>query len=749
MNRAPGNDPNQHIANDENLANVESDAGFKTDAEVEALLGQMDLGEKLSMLSGATAFWPGLGDTLFRDGLHRHPWPAAVLPRLGLNGLHFVDGPRGVILEGGATTFPVPMARGASWNPELEERIGRAMAREARSFGANWLGAVCVNLLRHPAWGRAQETYGEDPMHVGAMGAALVRGIQRYGLACVKHFALNSIDSARFQVDVLASPRVLHELFLPQFRECVEAGALSVMSAYNKVNGEWCGQHPDLLNNILKTQWGFQGFVVTDFIFGLRDGVRALRAGQDLEMPFRMLFEASLPQAIATGQIPGSRVDDAVRRIVKAQRSIPKGTDQQARRQWPAHRQLAREAATQSIVLLKNDGQLLPLKGIQSIAVIGNLAATPNLGDRGSSNTRPAPGSVVTPLEGIRKGAPDSKVWYQTGVNRKAAAALAAKTDVAVVVVGLDWRHEGEHIHTGDIAPVLREMPPPDWLWRRLGRGRVEPWWRPIAWAIAGLTSLGSFKPGGHFASGDRNELGLEKKQENLVLAVAQANSKTIVVLMGGSAILCESWRQKVAALVMLWYPGSEGGDALADILLGRISPSGRLPFAIPTCTSHLPEFNARAQQIIYDGWHGYRLLEKIRQPAAFPFGFGLSYSQFEHAKPQVALDLDGQTMTVEVQVTNTGGMAAADVIQLYVEPPGKAVERPLKILVGFARVHLEPKQMEEVRVTVPMRRLAFFAEGPGAFVVEGGLHHIVVGTHAEDIGLRIELELEEMVVRD
>jgi len=743
VSRAPGNEPNQH------LANIATDTGFKTDAEVEALLGQMDLGEKLSMLSGATAFWPGLGDTLFRDGLHRHPWPAAVLPRLGLNGLHFVDGPRGVILEGGATTFPVPMARGASWNPELEERIGSAMALEARSFGANWLGAVCVNLLRHPAWGRAQETYGEDPMHVGAMGAALVRGIQRYGLACVKHFALNSIDSARFQVDVLASPRVLHELFLPQFRDCVEAGALSVMSAYNKVNGEWCGQHPGLLNDILKSRWGFQGFVVTDFIFGLRDGVRALRAGQDLEMPFRMLFEASLPQAIAKGQLSGSRVDDAVRRIVKAQRSIPEGTGQQARRHWPDHRKLAREAATQSIVLLKNEGQLLPLQGIQTIAVIGKLAATANLGDRGSSNTRPEPGSVVTPLEGIRKGAPDSKVVYQTGVNRKAAAGLAAKTDVAVVVVGLDWRHEGEHINTGDIAPVLRQMPPPDWLWRRFGRERVEPWWRPMAWAIAGLTSLGSFKPGGHFASGDRSELGLGEDQEELVLAVAEANPRTIVVLMGGSAILCESWREKVAALMMLWYPGSEGGDALADVLLGRVSPSGRLSFAIPTSAEHLPEFNPRARQISYDGWHGYRLLDKIRQPAAFPFGYGLSYSQFEHAKPQVAVDRDGLTMTIEVQVTNTGGMAAADVVQLYAEVPGKAVARSKKILVGFARVHLEPKQMEEVRITIPLRRLAFFDEGQGAFVVEGGVHHLVVSSHAEDVGRRMELELGEMVLRD
>ena len=218
-----------------------------TGAAAQALLEQLSTAEKLRLLSGATPFWSGMADIALRDASHRHPWPAGVLPRLQLQGLHFVDGPRGVVLEGGATTFPAPIARGATWNPELEEQIGEAIAKEARSFGANWVAAVCVNLLRHPGWGRAQETYGEDPVHVGALGAACTRGIERHAIACVKHFACNSIDSSRFLVDVQATPRVLHELYLPQFRDCVDAGAGSVMSAYNRVNGTWCGQHQPLL----------------------------------------------------------------------------------------------------------------------------------------------------------------------------------------------------------------------------------------------------------------------------------------------------------------------------------------------------------------------------------------------------------------------------------------------------------------------------------------------------------------------
>ena len=409
-----------------------------------ALLAELSTDEKLGLLDGDTPFWSGMADIALRDASHRHPWPAGRLPRLGLGGLHFVDGPRGVVLHGGATTFPVPMARGASWNPELEERIGEAIGREARRFGANWLAAVCVNLLRHPGWGRAQETYGEDPLHVGALGAAMTRGIERHAIACVKHFACNSIDSSRFLVDVQAEPRVLHELYLPQFRACLEAGAGSVMSAYNRVNGEWCSQSQQLLDTILKRRWGFRGLVVSDFIFGVRDGVAALRAGLDLEMPFPMILLGSVPQALAEGRVAMQRIDDAVLRLLRLQLGIPPGVYPPSLGRCPEHLALAREAARQAIVLLRNEpvGEgrpVLPLRDLGTLALIGGLADRVNLGDRGSSDTRPPAGAVVTPLQGLRQARPDLSIAFSDGHDRSAAAALAARCDAAVLVLGLDW----------------------------------------------------------------------------------------------------------------------------------------------------------------------------------------------------------------------------------------------------------------------------------------------------------------------
>jgi len=701
------------------------------EARARALLSQLSLPQKLDRLQGDLPYWQGMADTVLRDGLHRHPWPAG--------GLRFVDGPRGVVLEGGATTFPVPLARGASWDVELEERIGVAMAQEARSFGANLLAAVCVNLLRHPGWGRAQETYGEDPLHVGAMGAAITRGIQRHGVACVKHFALNSIDSARFRVDVRVTPRVLHELYLPQFRDCVEAGALAVMSAYNKVNGEWCGQHPELLDQILKRRWGFRGFVVSDFIFGFRDGVKAVLAGLDLEMPFRMLLQPQLGEAVAAGTVPLSRIDDAVLRLLRAELSVPAGSYDVALRGCPAHRALAREAACKAIVLLKHDAaagvgiggrRLLPLPESGSVALIGPLAAEPNLGDHGSSDTRPPAGAVITPLAGLRAAAPQLELHHHTGANQAEAVALAHRCDTAVLVLGLDWRHEGEHIQLGDVFGVLRQMPAP--------QGLDGPLWRPLAWGLAGLASLGSYRPRVHFASGDRTDLRLEPRHEALVLAVAAANPRTVVVLMGGGAIVAEAWRHAPAAILQLWYPGQEGGAALADVLLGRVSPGGRMPYAVPTAPEHLPPFDPRAQRITYDLWHGYRHLQRQRQRAAFPFGFGLSYTSFAHGElalepwPSHGEQGSPGPLKLSLSVVNTGTMAGAEVVQIYVEPPAREVPRPRRQLVAFRRLELDPGERRRLELVIPLRRLAYFDAIRDAFVLEAGRHRLVAARHAD-----------------
>lgn len=725
------------------------------------LLAGLTAAEKLRLLSGASPFWSGLADIALRDASHRHPWPAAVLPRLGLGGLQFVDGPRGVVLKGGATTFPVPIARGASWNPQLEHQIGAAMAREARSFGANWLAAVCVNLLRHPGWGRAQETYGEDPVHVGAMGSACTRGIERHAIACIKHFVLNSIDSSRFLVDVRAGARVLHELYLPQFRDCIEAGAGSVMSAYNRVNGLWCSEHPELLTTILKQRWGFEGFVVSDFIFGVRDGLAALLAGLDLEMPFRMMF-VELPVASALDQRPGqsqppppsrerlgARIDDAVLRQLRVQLRLPAGACPPQLRRCPAHLELAREAARQAIVLLRNEqlseGQpLLPFGALSSLAVVGPHAAAPNLGDRGSSDTRPLAGSVITPLQGLQEARPDLSIVHADGCDRQAAATLAARSDAAVVVVGLDWRLEGEHIHPGDIAPILAQMPPPHWLEGLLRRPMLRPLWRRFTALIAWITSHAPAPVGGDFAAGDRSDLQLPAAQIALITAVAAANPRTVVVLMGGGAILSRGWESLVPALLLLWYPGEQGGHALADVVFGRVSPSGRLPFTLPVEEGQLPPFEPRASSVDYDLWHGYRRLQRHGERAGHPFGFGLSYSRFEVTDPQVLLNSERALVELAVGVRNLGPMTAAEVVQVYLEPPGVLMERPRRTLVGFARLELRAGEQRPLVLVIPLRRLACFDEQRDAFLIEPGVHRFVVAAHVEAPGPAAELLLEE-----
>jgi beta-glucosidase len=748
--------------------------GWAAEQRVDALLAQLSLAEKLQLLDGNTPFWSGMVDIALRDASHRHPWPAGELPRLGLAGLHFVDGPRGVVLVGGATTFPVPIARGASWNPELEERIGAAMAREARSFGANWLAAVCINLLRHPGWGRAQETYGEDPLHVGALGAACSRGIERHAIACVKHFALNSIDSSRFLVDVQASARVLHELYLPQFCACVAAGAGSVMSAYNRVNGIWCGEHPGLLTEILKRRWGFDGLVVTDFIFGLRDGVAGLLAGQDLEMPFRMILQGCLAEALEQAQERAleqgpelrqqllERIDDAVRRQLRLQLRVPAGAFPPELRRCPEHLALAREAARQAIVLLRNepvaadDHPVLPLRQLGSLAVIGPLADAVNLGDRGSSDTRPPPGAVVTPLQGLRAARPSLAIAHADGRDCAAAAALAARSDAAALVLGLDWQLEGEHIHPGDIAPILRQIPPPDWLLGSRLWPRLRPRWRRFTALIARLTSYGSARQGGDFAAGDRTDLALPPEQVALIRAVVAANPRTVVVLMGGGAILTGDWDHLVPGLLLLWYPGEQGGHALAEVLFGAVSPSGRLPFTIPSEPGQLPPFEPRAPVVLYDLWHGYRRLQRRGLRAAYPFGFGLSYSRFEIGEPVVRLlpgaatpgeaGVGGDVVELGLTLANVGVMAAAEVVQVYLEPPGLLMERPRRTLVAFQRLHLQPGERRRLSLGIAWRRLACFSEARDGFVLEGGPHRLVVAPHADAPGLAVDLVVPQVV---
>lgn len=353
---------------------------------------------------------------VYRLLLLKNPYVHGQLKRLGIPGVRYVDGPRGIIL-GQSTAFPCTTARGATWDTSLEERVGRAIGIEGRLRGANMVGSACINLPRHPAWGRVQETYGEDPYLLGEMGAAHVCGLQENVMACVKHDALNSMESARFRVDVKIDPEPLHEVFLPHFQQCVDAGALSIMTAYNAVNGEWAGEHLVLLRDILRKQWGFDGITITDWVYGLHDAVRSVEAGQDIEAPFRNRRDAVLESALAEGTIQIADIDRIGMRILSTQlKHYATRKDEEPSIDeilGKEHRDLARQVATRSITLLKNANvegtPALPLRSdLSTCAIIGRHVDSPLTGDRASSLVD-CP-DIITPLSGIRNAFPGTEI---------------------------------------------------------------------------------------------------------------------------------------------------------------------------------------------------------------------------------------------------------------------------------------------------------------------------------------------------
>jgi beta-glucosidase len=694
-------------------------ATAQIEAKAHEWLAQLTLDEKIHMMDGDVSCWSGVVE-MMGGGYADHPWNAGVISRLGIPGIRFADGPRGVVMEG-ATTFPVSMARGAAWDTALEERIGDVIGRELRALGGTLFGGVCINLLRHPAWGRAQETYGEDPYHLGELGAALTRGVQRHAMACVKHYALNSMENARFKVNVRISSRALHEIYLAHFKRVVDEGVASVMSAYNSVNGEWCGQNKVLLTDILKNQWGFAGFVLTDFMFGLRDAQKAALAGQDLEMPFQMHYHQHLKRLVEDGQVPPDRIDDAVLRLLRQQLRLlrPNGYDA-AEVGSESHRALAREAAEKSIVLLQNKGDLLPLRNLKKIAVIGRLANTPNTGDTGSSSTRPA--YVVTPLAGIQAALNgQAEVLHDDGSNLERAVATAREADAVVLVVGYTHTDEGEFLDPNTMQDLASLFPPPAPEETSIAQGFMQ-----------GIAT----RPADAFLTGgDRERLTLSPEDEELIQAIAAANPRTIVAVMGGSSVLMEAWRASVPAILMLWYPGMEGGYALADILFGRVNPSGKLPFVIPRQAKDLPLFDKDATEIEYDLWHGYRKLERDGNTPAFPFGFGLSYTRYRYASLKLAQNQLGpsETLKVSLDVSNVGAHAGEEVVQLYISAIGSAVERAPKELKAFTRIALQPGETKTVQLNVPIPRLAYYDETRAHFVVEPLEYELFVGAHSQD----------------
>jgi beta-glucosidase len=685
------------------------------------LYARLDEDERLWLLDGDSEFWEGLA--LFRsEGYNRTPLVHGAVDRLGLPGTRFVDGPRGCV-AGAATAFPVSMARGATWDISLEERVGDVIGREIRALGGNFFGGVCINLPRHPAWGRIQETYGDDPYHLGEFGAALTRGTQRWVMACVKHYAVNSMENARFTVDVTVDEATLHDVYLPHFRRVAEQGVAAVMAAYNSVNGEWCGQNTYLLTTVLRDDWGWEGMTGTDFIWGLRDGAKSLNAGMDLEEPFRQVRAQHLRRQLDEGDTTWAMVERAGVRLIESQlRSYAGREPDDPPPSSVANdeaRALAREVAARSVVLLKNDpvdgAPVLPLDraAVRSIALIGRLATAPNMGDHGSSDVRPP--SQATPADGLRAALPNASVRIVEADDPHAAADAARDADVAIVVVGYDYRDEGEYMGP-EVAtnPEIASLFPP--IPDVLPEGLTEP---------RGEGDLGQ-------RGGDRSTLALRLIDEEIVKAVTEANPRTVVAIVAAGAVVTESWRARVPALLMTWYAGMEGGHALADVVTGAHNPSGRLPFSVPTTEEHLPSFDRDATAITYGRFHGQRLLDKLGQRAAFPHGFGLSYTTFEIRYVELA-DLSSGGATLCVEVANTGPRDGGHVVQVY----GSASSGPYageQFLVGFAPVFVRAGSSVRVAVEVSLLPLAAWDAASRRRMLPAPREvELEVGAHAHD----------------
>ncbi|AHM60876.1 beta-glucosidase-like glycosyl hydrolase [Flammeovirgaceae bacterium 311] len=689
------------------------------ESRIDSLIGQMTLEEKISMIHANSSFTSG------------------GVARLGIPELSMSDGPHGVRPEHGrdwipdnagddsVTYLPTGIALAATWNPDLGYAFGNVLGREARMRGKDIILGPGVNIMRTPLNGRNFEYLSEDPHLAAVMAVGYIKGVQDQGVAaCVKHFAANNQEIRRSSVNVEMSERALQEIYLPAFKASVEeGGVLSVMGSYNKFRGQYATHHPYLINEVLKGEWGFKGLVMSDW-GAVHNTMEALLYGTDIEMGTDLLQMPDIDYKkfyladtviglVKSGKVPESVIDDKVRRILRVMHHTKMFTDRPAGEvNTRAHQQAALQIAAESMVLLKNQGSILPLQKekIKSIAVIGANATRKQAMGGGSSQVRAI--YEVTPLEGLRKLAGNEiEISYAPGfeVSRaeKANSALieeavnAAKSADVVVYVG-GWTH-----------------------------GYTDEW------------NGGAYDMEG----ADKPSMTLPFEQDILLDAVLKVNPNTVVVLIGGGAVDMNAWIDRTPGILQAWYPGMEGGTALASILFGETNPSGKLPTTFPKSLQDSPAhalgeypgdkdtLNVHYKEDIFVG---YRYHDTYQVEPLFSFGHGLSYTTFAYSNMQVREQ--GEELKVTVTVKNTGKRAGQEVVQLYVEDIEASVQRPVKELKAFQKIALKPGESKNVTLSLRKEAFQFYSEDKKQWVLEPGKFNLLAGSSSRDIRLGKEI---------
>ncbi|MGC7101779.1 beta-glucosidase [Amycolatopsis lurida] len=628
------------------------------------------------------------------------PWRTHAFPEAGADSIVLGDGPHGIrreVVEDyskgipesvPATCFPPAVAVGSSWDPEVAERLGAALGREARASGVAVLLGPGVNIKRSPLCGRNFEYLSEDPLLSGVLGSAYVRALQHEGVgASVKHFAANNQETDRMRISADVDERTLREIYFPAFERVVtEAQPATVMCSYNRINGVYASQNRWLLTDVLRTEWGYSGTVISDW-GAVVDRVAALVAGLDLEMPGTGGASAQeVVDAVRSKEIDESIVDRSVVRIAELTR-LGHAEEQEAF-DPPAHHALARQLAADCVVLLKNDNAVLPLDGVSRIAVIGELAVTPRYQGDGSSRVNST--TVDIPLDEITALATErgATVVHAGGYSPGEAEKVARRADVAVVFAGTTIEAEGY----------------------------------------------------------DRTSIALPGDQVDTIRAVAAVAERTVVVLSNGGVVSLEDWHDDVDAIVEGWLLGQAAGGALADVLFGVVNPSGRLAETIPLRLEDTPchvNFPGESGHVRYgEGvMVGYRYYETVGRDARYPFGHGLSYTRFEIA--DLAVEETGpDTATATVRVTNTGARPGKHVVQLYVATDAGEVRRPARELRAFRKVFLEAGRSAEVRFDLGRRAFAYWDITTSGWVVAGGTYRIQLGESSSVIVAEAGIEL-------
>ncbi|MCS4275945.1 beta-glucosidase [Mycetocola sp. BIGb0189] len=661
--------------------------------QTESILAGLTLEQKASLLSGAT-FWE-------TEGIEDAGVPSIIVS----------DGPHGVrrqstggdhlgLLDGEpATCFPPAVGLGSSWDPELVERVGEALGREAQAKRVSVLLGPGINIKRDPRCGRNFEYLSEDPLHAGVLGSAFVRGVQSQGVGTsLKHYAANNQETDRLRVSAEIDTRTLRELYLPAFRRVVtETQPWTVMCSYNKINGTFASEHNWLLNTVLRDEWGFEGVVVSDW-GAVRDRVPSLAAGLDLEMPTTVgRTDAEVVAAVKDGSLDIAVVDTAARRLIDLALSGQQGLWENAELDVDGQHALAREIAGRSIVLLRNEDAILPLTpGAGPVAVIGEFARTPRYQGAGSSQIVPT--RLDNALDAIREISGED-VPFAAGFTLDGVAD-AALADEAVRVAA-------------SAETVLY---------------------------FAGLPSSAESE------GFDRDDIELPADQVALLERLIEANPRIVVVLSNGAVVRVSDWNERVPALVEGWLLGQAGGGAIADVLYGAVNPSGRLTESIPERLQDVPAFTSfpgeqgsvRYAEGLYVGYRHYDTREAA---VSYPFGFGLSYTSFSYDHTAVRVDED--TVHVSVQVTNTGKRDGREVVQVYTGLPGAEVSRPVHELRAFASVEVPAGETREVALSFPISELAYFAPVADAWSVEGGTYVVEIAASSRDIRASLEIQIE------